>query len=251
VIQFKKYVIAFVILVACKQTDNNEIYYYPTGEVNEEYEIENGKRHGIARSFYLSGKLKATGFYKNGLPDSTYTHYYENGNVKVTGEFDKQGMEAGEKKFYFETGELEQIEYLNDLGKVIDYVRFNKDGTRDLRLGLIIFETESDTIKFGDYYEAKIRFANRKYNYNEVILGDPMDKTLLGKLRLPKQDSITSLIKIKPEKPGENVIEGVLLDIDFTVNGKDTTILDYTIIRLKKLIWVLPPKSPPSSTSLG
>ena len=238
----KKYLMAFVILFACKQSNDKEMYYYPTGEVMEEYEIENGKRHGVASSFYLSGKLKATGFYKNGLPDSTYIHYFENGNTKVEGRFDKNGIKEGETRFFFETGELKQIEYLNDKGKVIDYVKFNKDGTRNLRLTSIIFESESDTIKFGDYYEAKIRFANRKYNYNEVIIGDPMDKTLLGKLRLPKQDSITSFIKIKPEKSGENLIEGVVLDIDFKVNGKDTTILDYTIIRLKKLIWVLPPK---------
>lgn len=239
----KKYLIIFILLFACKQSEDKEIYQYPTGQVKEEYEIKNGERHGLARSFYENGKLKATGFYKNGLPDSTYVQYYENGNVKVEGRFDKKGVEDGEKRFYFETGELKQIEYLNDKGRVIDYVSFNKDGTRDPRLTLIIFESESDTIKFGDYYEAKIRFANRKYNYNEVILGDPMDKSLLDKLRLPKQDSITSLIKTKPEKPGENLIEGVVLDIDFKVNGKDTTILDYSIIRLKKLIWVLPQRS--------
>lgn len=239
----EKYLIIFSLLFACRQSEVKEIYKYPTSEIREEYEIKNGKRHGVARSFYENGKLKATGFYKNGLPDSTYVQYYENGNVKVEGRFDKKGIEDGERRFYFETGELRQIAYLNDKGKIIDYVTFNKDGTRDLRLTSIIFESESDTIKLGDYYEAKIRFANRKYNYTEIILGDPMDKSLLGKLRLPKQDSITSFLKIKPEKSGENLIEGVVLDIDFKVNGKDTTILDYSIIRLKKLIWVLPQRS--------
>lgn len=237
------YLIAFLSLFACNQSTDKEIYYYTTGEVKEEYEIDNGKRNGLARSFYLDGKLKAIGFYKNGLPDSTYIHYYANGNKQVEGRYDNRGIENGEKKFYFESGELKQIEYLNDKAKMIDYLTFNRNGARDFDQARVIFDRDRDTIKLGDYFEAKIRLGNRKYGYTDVIIGDPNDKQIFDKLRLPKEDSITSILKIEPESPGENWIEGVMLDIDFKVNGKDTTILDYQVKSFKKSIWVLPRRS--------
>lgn len=65
-----------------------------------------GKKHGIERSYYLTGKLMRTVSYKNGKMDGLYKHYYENGKIQRIVQM-KNGKEHGKYEIYNEKGQLE------------------------------------------------------------------------------------------------------------------------------------------------
>lgn len=100
--KFLIFILSFlVLLVGCHKSSKT---YYDTGEVNEEFEVnQDGLKHGL------------------------YTRYFINGTVQEKSEF-VSGIQVGIKKLFYEDGKLEsESQYQN--GKLNGYHRvYHKNG---------------------------------------------------------------------------------------------------------------------------
>ena len=59
--------------------------------------------HGSYESFHHNGSLQTFGYYNMGIPDSTWTYYFENGRKRAQGKY-KEGETDGKWTYYFENG---------------------------------------------------------------------------------------------------------------------------------------------------
>lgn len=83
---------------------------------SEEIEYKDGKKHGIWKQYFESGKLKLTSSYINGEADGAFTFYYEGGKILTTG-FYKKGLKEGKWMYSDEAGKSTIIEYVNGVAK--------------------------------------------------------------------------------------------------------------------------------------
>lgn len=61
--------------------------YYPNGKKCEEYNYLLGKLHGPYFLWRGNGDFIEKGYYKNGLEDSVWTYYYDNGKIESEGAY--------------------------------------------------------------------------------------------------------------------------------------------------------------------
>lgn len=87
--------------------------YYPTGEVLEESEWENGTREGNYRVFFKNGKPYMQCKFSNGKRNGLCLSYFQNGRIEMEATY-KNNLRHGEWKFYNEHGEyLYMLKYDN------------------------------------------------------------------------------------------------------------------------------------------
>lgn len=114
-----------IILVSC---DNTEKYYYPTGELFSEVQVDNdGKNNGTLKKYYITGEIEGKGNYTNGLKDGTFIEYYKNGNTKSL-EVYKNGKIQDTTKRYYENGVIKSIAFEDTNGSY--YREFYKNGNK-------------------------------------------------------------------------------------------------------------------------
>ena len=79
---------------------------YPDGNLSFEANFKDGKREGLAKTYYINGNLWAETNYKNGKQDGLKKTYDVSGNLKSEANF-KDGQLEGLAKTYHENGNLE------------------------------------------------------------------------------------------------------------------------------------------------
>jgi len=84
--------------------------------VAEEGDYEAGKKVGIWKQYYPSGKIKSEVEFKNGRPSGTFKNFYENGQVEEEGTW-KNNSYQGSFKRYYENGVVAQEKNFNASGK--------------------------------------------------------------------------------------------------------------------------------------
>lgn len=82
----------------------------------EEGEYTNGRKTGVWKAYYPSGKLKSEITNINGRPKGPYTTYYENGQIEEKGTW---SLNKNQGKFtrYYENGQVQQDFTFDDTGK--------------------------------------------------------------------------------------------------------------------------------------
>jgi len=80
-------------------------FYEFNGKPEEEFVSKGGKKDGMLKRYYITGKIKAKEQYKNGVLNGEAVEYYENGNIKSEGIW-ANGKQNGDFKEY---GENKQI----------------------------------------------------------------------------------------------------------------------------------------------
>lgn len=112
-------------------------------------------------------------------------------------------------------GELGKNTVHDSLGRIFDYYRYRKDGKRDFSTQTKdpIFIPEKDTVSVGENCIAMISLGNRLYSHVDVIIGDPTDPKIINS-RLPKKDSLTSMLKIKADSAGSMEVSGVVFELN-------------------------------------
>ena len=88
------------------------VEYHPNQNIFIEGCYKNGKREGEWKSWYDNGILWSVGNFNEGIQVGKTMTYYENGNLRYSGMYDKTGKRTGKWKFYDENNILlETIEY--------------------------------------------------------------------------------------------------------------------------------------------
>lgn len=99
-----------------------------------------GIYQGLWETYYLSGKLKTKGEYKNGKKYGKWTYYFVSGKVEQEGFYDEQGLYTNEWKWYYENGKLLRKE---------EYRKGIEDGY------LEEFDKEGDLITSGEFFDGE------------------------------------------------------------------------------------------------
>ncbi|MEZ4722872.1 MAG: toxin-antitoxin system YwqK family antitoxin [Flavobacteriales bacterium] len=89
--------------------------YAPDAKV-EEGTFENGRKVGMWKMYYPSGKLKSEINHEGGRPKGPYKTYYENGVVEEEGNW-ALNKQTGNFKRYYENGQVSQQFTFNETGK--------------------------------------------------------------------------------------------------------------------------------------
>ncbi|GAB5539437.1 MAG: hypothetical protein Salg2KO_15400 [Salibacteraceae bacterium] len=89
---------------------------YADDAVVEEGTYENGRKVGLWKTYYPSGKLKSEINHVNGRPKGPYKTYYENGQVEEQGNW-AITKQTGNFKRYYENGQVAQDFTFDDSGK--------------------------------------------------------------------------------------------------------------------------------------
>jgi antitoxin component YwqK of YwqJK toxin-antitoxin module len=100
---------------------NNSGVLLSTGIIDEQ-----GLRQGDWTFYFLSGKVKSVGKYKNNRRQDEWVFYHENGQIEQKGEYDKRGKETGPWIWYFDNGNVLREEVFKDGledGVAIEYQR--------------------------------------------------------------------------------------------------------------------------------
>lgn len=96
---------------------------FPADAVIEEGEFKDGRRVGIWKMYFPSGKIKSEVEYKNGRPSGSFKSYYENGQVEEEGTWKNNAYSGGFKR-YHENGQVAQEKTFNAAGKTEGTVKY-------------------------------------------------------------------------------------------------------------------------------
>ena len=89
---------------------------YDESTVVEEGEFQDGRKVGLWKAYYPSGKLKSEITHENGRPKGPYTTYYENGQIEERGNW-VLNKNMGKFTRYYENGQVQQDFTFDETGK--------------------------------------------------------------------------------------------------------------------------------------
>lgn len=82
-----------------------QVLYYPNGQIQQEGEFKDGRRHGKWISYFENGNKWSLNSYDIGNLDGEYKTWYENGELNVEGYY-TNGQPSGNWKYFDENGNL-------------------------------------------------------------------------------------------------------------------------------------------------
>ena len=143
--------------------------YYNSGKPREIVEVdkETGKPDGSYKEFYENGNLKVEGNFKEGKQHGSYKKYYSNGEIHIKGSY-KDGKLDGVRKTYYENGELEEKEKYKMGKRDGSYKKYDKEGQLRIEAS---FVNDNLTDDYTEYYSnGKKRFVT-SYNDSGALDG--------------------------------------------------------------------------------
>ena len=80
--------------------------YYPSGKIQSEITYDGGRPKGPYKTYYENGQIEEQGNWSLNKNQGEFKRYYENGQVQQAFNFDETGKRNGEQKYYHENGQL-------------------------------------------------------------------------------------------------------------------------------------------------
>lgn len=149
---------------------------------------EDSTLEGSYESFHLNSSLQTFGWYKNNLPDSNWTYYYENGRRKATGKY-RKGIQTGKWQYFFENGNIKSEGTLNNEVKEGLWVfHFENGGEKssgkfenNQKDGIWNYFYENQSIKAQAVYEGMRGSYREFYPFGSVLMeGETEDEKSVG-----------------------------------------------------------------------
>lgn len=82
-----------------------QTHYYQDGGIEMQGGMNNGKKHGEWKAFYVDGKPWTVSSFDNGTFHGAYIMYNKDGSLKLEGHY-TQGEETGHWRYYDQEGNL-------------------------------------------------------------------------------------------------------------------------------------------------
>jgi antitoxin component YwqK of YwqJK toxin-antitoxin module len=223
-------------------------FYYPSGVLQSEGNLVNGKPEGIWKSYHENGKLRSEGLRREGKSDSTWKFFYDSGvmqslivftkgnkekqtdfhvNGNISGEETfENGIKNGNARYYHKSG-LKSMELVYQNGKREGRsTTFSEDDGRILS----IITYKSDLISSEEKLNRKDKFGAKQGIWKEFFESGKVktewtykDDLLNGSVRYFSEDG--SVKKMEVYRNGQIVIDNtpdVKLEIerDYHSNGR-------------------------------
>jgi hypothetical protein len=160
--------------------------YHDNGRIMSEMRLdEQRNRHGLAKQFFETGKLKSEIHYKHGDKERA-VQYYENGNVQMEFLY-KDGLKHGKRTRYWENGKIQSIlEYDKDRPKK-GLIEYNKKGQKIGKYPELIVK-HLDRLDSHGEYRVDIYFSSNP-GRGTFYLGKLKNGVLpLGLTKLPRRN---------------------------------------------------------------
>lgn len=103
--------------------------YFENGSIKYQAKYVNGIPEGQVSAYYSEGIQYVENWHKGHIVGKTKT-YYENGQLKLTGTFNEQGIEDGEWREFYDNGKL-RLNIKFDKGKIVEqhYYSYDKESS--------------------------------------------------------------------------------------------------------------------------
>lgn len=163
----------------------------------EEGKYENGRKVGLWKSYYPSGKIKAEITHENGRPKGPYKTYYENGQVEEQGNW-ALTKQTGNFKRYYENGQVAQDFTFDASGKRNGPQKYFYENGQLMIEGNWNGGKEDGAVK--EYYEDGSVKSVRVFN------GGQMDKAQ-STFKQPKTAAVAPLAQPEPVKDASNNVK--------------------------------------------
>ncbi|MFD3002866.1 toxin-antitoxin system YwqK family antitoxin [Pontibacter toksunensis] len=208
--------------------EGRQINYFPNGKVSGISYYKNGKLNGEAIGYYENGKIETSINYVDGLMDGLTRYYYENGTIEQEAAFTKDHFQ-GWVKFYNKNGQLSaKHEYFSQDGKewlnqrihYDEYGKIMKDSSNYITLTSIY-----DTIQLNEKYQLSVKLETPMSGGSKMEVhfeGFDNDYKLIQGFvpETVKAAAFVAKIAIEPEKKGENIIRGRV--VNYKLEGDST-----------------------------
>ncbi|MDX1627452.1 MAG: hypothetical protein R3345_02065 [Fulvivirga sp.] len=102
--------------------------YYIDGRIKAEGTYKNGSLNGAYLSYHHNGLKQLEAHYSNGKLDGPYVSYYERGSVERKSHY-KEGVEEGYYKYYYENGQLKYEGWIVNGKQQQEWRNYYPDGT--------------------------------------------------------------------------------------------------------------------------
>ena len=116
------------------------------GNIESEYNLKDGKRHGIAKAYYKNGSVNISGNFSNGDASGKVIEFDLDG-VKI-GEWEMKNDLKNGKQIKYEDSKIKSIENFKDGIKVGEYIRYTFDENGKLKLTDFNLENATERKKF-------------------------------------------------------------------------------------------------------
>ena len=171
--------------------------YYPSGAVEEEGLVQDGKWHGWHKEYQRNGALRAKYNCKNGKIDGPYEEYYENGQLSIKCTY-KDGEEVGVYESYREDGRLwTRSNYKGGESRPELYEEYDEDGNLCRKVSF-----KNDTIENEeDYYpNGQLKMKGHRVNRQWVEEKYDEDGHLVSKESYGKRQEFYPNGQLKKEE---------------------------------------------------
>lgn len=148
------FTVAVSLFATCKNETPNVIKtYYGNGSVRSLISYTNDSiKNGKAVYYYPSGQIKREVFYRSNALDSTFKEYYENGKLKIQGNYSFGGNIMGSFYYYNEDGNLRAYNAKDYLGKTFYVIKFDQSGTKIKEDGIVVSPSVG-SLNYKDTYQ--------------------------------------------------------------------------------------------------
>jgi len=130
---------------------NGKVYIYDEHDnVSAEYEIDNGKFHGVAKDFYKDGNLRSEGHYQNGMLHGLKKMYTESGRLSSEINYVSNRREGVSRTYSFDGSVIAETLYKD--GKPAGIKKYDSKGNllTDSITGNQLIEEQAENTQYAE-----------------------------------------------------------------------------------------------------
>jgi hypothetical protein len=120
------------------------------GHITMETNFENGVKEGLTKTYYASGKLRGTLWYKNGLREDSAKWYFEEGQLFRVTPYIRDTVD-GIQKQYFRNGKLKANIGYKKGNRTFEFEEFDMEGRKVGGYPDLVVNTKDEYNKKGIY----------------------------------------------------------------------------------------------------
>jgi hypothetical protein len=186
--------------------------YMSGNHISLETTFKNGVKEGLSRTFYISGKVRGTLWYVNGLREDSAKWYFEEGQLFRVTPYKRDTID-GIQTQYFRDGKLKaRINYKKGL-RTFEFEEFDKDGKRISGYPDLVVNVKDEYASKG-IYRISLGLSDKsskvKYYHGDFSTG-LFDSTRCEKIKIINGTGILDLKKTGlPQSGSVDVVATIL-----------------------------------------
>ncbi len=192
--------------------------FYSKRTLTYEATFKNGVREGLMKSYYPSGKVRQTFWYRNGMKEDTAVWFYEEGNVFRKTPFKRDSMNGVQIQYYKSGAIRARMAFLNGLRKPW-LEEYTSDGKKITDYPEVTIKTKDSYKKDGTYnIYLELNRKNIKVNFYN---GEFTDGLFAPKtLKKINSSDFSGCLQLKKSSSSGQGYTGIISEITTSLGNK-------------------------------